>query len=245
MKAITKGLAYTVVGVVFSIAGVAIIGEGDALFGTVILISACICLICGYAYLTEKSRARKNAMKKQEEFQKQQEALRIENERINALNKEMKEGLWKFPSAKFYQLCRDGQATVLDNEFSIRKATKIAQQLILARDPQIDLECCHKYLNVDSLNGVIPFKPVEEHTQIANIVVNGGNADGLAIVPSSFGVVLFLRLVVDIEGVLASLLEIVDVLSNHRLSYLVYCENSQFLCTPSLKEAKGLFVTRH
>ena len=48
---------------------------------------------------------------------------------------------------------------------------------------------------------VVPFEPVEEHTQIANVIVDGGNADRFAIVPSAFGVVLFLRLIVDIEGV--------------------------------------------
>ena len=41
------------------------------------------------------------------------------------------------------------------------------------------------------------------------------------------------------------LLEIVDVLSDHLLSYLVHRENSQFFSTPTLKEPKGLLIALH
>ena len=61
----------------------------------------------------------------------------------------------------------------------------------------------------------------------------------------SQAVVLFLGEIVDIEGVLSTLLEIVNVFSDDRLSHLAYCENSQFFGIPTHKQTKGLFVTCH
>ena len=51
---------------------------------------------------------------------------------------------------------------------------------------------------------IFPFHPIKEYSDVANVIVDGGNADRITIVPSAFRVVLFLRLIVDIEGVLSA-----------------------------------------
>ena len=50
---------------------------------------------------------------------------------------------------------------------------------------------------------VLPFHPVKEHSDVADVVVDGGNADRLAVIPSAVRAVLALGEVIDIEGVLA------------------------------------------
>lgn len=172
MKHIKDGLFYAILGLICICIGIgAVVIIGDAgwpipfafILGGICLFASFVCFMSKQMekeeqkYQTTKEKVaiqkqQEELQKQQEELQKRQESIRLEKERIDKINSEMKEGLWKFPSAKFYQLCRDGHATVLDNEFSVCKATHIAQQLILERDSKIDLKCCEKYLSIDGLN---------------------------------------------------------------------------------------------
>ena len=84
-------------------------------------------------------------------------------------------------------------------------------------------------------HGVVPFEPIEKHTQIADVIVDGGNADRLSEISASLRVVLIFREIVDIEGVFSSLLEVGDVSADQVFSHLVYAINFMFVATPSLK----------
>lgn len=96
-----------------------------------------------------------------------------------------------------------------------------------------------------TLDNIVPFEPVEEHSQIANVVVDCGDADRFSEVSAAFRVVLILREVVDIEGLFSSLLEVGDVAANQVFSHLVHAINFMFVATPSLKESQCLLVRIH
>ena len=84
-------------------------------------------------------------------------------------------------------------------------------------------------------NHIILFQPVEEYSDVANIVVDCGDADWFAIIPSTIWIVLFLRKIIDIEGVFSSLLKVIDILANQIFCDLVDAINLIFVGTPSLK----------
>ena len=76
-----------------------------------------------------------------------------------------------------------------------------------------------------SLDQILNFKPVEEHAQIADIIVDRANTDRLAEVPSPIWMVDFLLLIIAVKGVLPSFLKVIDVPSDDSLAHLVYCFN--------------------
>ena len=76
---------------------------------------------------------------------------------------------------------------------------------------------------------------VEEHPQIPNIVIDRNGADGFAEVPPPFGVVYCLLLIVGIEGIFASLLEVKNVSANHILIDLIHGADTLFFFAPFLK----------
>ena len=80
-----------------------------------------------------------------------------------------------------------------------------------------------------------PIKGFEKHTQIADVIVDGGNTNRFSEVSASLRVVLIFREIVDIEGVFSSLLEVIDVLANHVLCDLVDAINFKFVAQPSLE----------
>ena len=85
------------------------------------------------------------------------------------------------------------------------------------------------------LDHIVPFEPIEKHTQIADVIVDGGNTNRFSEVSASLRVVLIFREIVDIEGVFSSLLEVGDVSADQVFSHLVYAINFMFVATPSLK----------
>ena len=85
------------------------------------------------------------------------------------------------------------------------------------------------------LDNVVAFQIVEEHPKIANIVVDRDGADGFAEVPPTVWVVCCLLLIVGIEGVFASLLEVKNVSAYHILIDLIYGADTLFFFTPFFK----------
>ena len=82
---------------------------------------------------------------------------------------------------------------------------------------------------------IVPFKPVEKHSQITNVIVDGGDTDRLSEVSASLWIVLYLGEIIHKEGVFSSLLEVIDVLANHVLCDLVDAINFKFVAQPSLE----------
>lgn len=139
---------YVLLLIAIFVSGKFLISIGDPLGYLQLFIGFVLVAIPIWATIWARSKA-----KKQEESKKIEEARK--RERIDNLNKQVKDGKWVFPVEKFYQLCRDGHATVLDNEFSIRKATQIAEQIIKETAPDIDLANCGEYLKKESLEGFL------------------------------------------------------------------------------------------
>lgn len=131
--------------------GVWMISDGE-MFGFFEILVGCFCLFIAYCCISVTKNQKK-------EEQRKQEALKIElaekQSRTNTLNQNVKEGKWIFPVEKYYQLCYDSHATTLDNEFSIRKATQIAERVIKETAPEIDLANCGEYLKKESLEGFL------------------------------------------------------------------------------------------
>lgn len=149
MKIIT--VVYVLLLIIFFGSGSWMVADGDS-FGYVELLLGCVLValpIWGYfgGKKIQEEEKRKEEVKKLEETRKQQ--------KIHELNQQVKDGRWIFPAGKFYQLCNDSHVTTLDNEFSIRKATKIAEQLIKETTPEIDLANCGDYLKKESLEGFL------------------------------------------------------------------------------------------
>lgn len=117
-------------------------GEVDLLIYGILLILA------GAAFLYPYIRYKKKEVKKKKEQEAEQKA---EEARIQEINNNAKNGKWEFPSEKYYCLCRDNQVKALNNEFCIRKATQLAEQLIKETAPDIDLANCIEYLKQSSL----------------------------------------------------------------------------------------------
>ena len=86
---------------------------------------------------------------------------------------------------------------------------------------------------------------VEEHPKIANIVVDRDGADGFAEVPPTVWVVCCLLLIVGIEGVFASFLEVKNVSADHILIDLIHASDTLFFLASFLKQTQGLFVRKH
>lgn len=142
---------FLVAGVICIPTGVWMIADGD-MFGYLGILGGCFSLFIVYCCISA-TKEQKKEEKRQEEAKKIEEARR--QERINKLNQQVKDGEWIFPAGKFYQSCRDSHATTLDNEFGVRKATQIAEQIIKETTPEIDLANCGEYLKKESLEGFL------------------------------------------------------------------------------------------
>lgn len=96
-----------------------------------------------------------NIVKKVQEYQminnynKREE--KAKQEKTDKLRQEVKDGKWIFPAERFYELCQDGHIANLKNEYSVRKATQIAEQVIEETAPDIDLANFREYLKKDCL----------------------------------------------------------------------------------------------
>ena len=159
---------FLVAGVICIPTGVWMIAEGEIL-GYLEILVGCFGLFIVYC-CASATKEQKKEEKRQEEAKKIEEARK--QERIDKLNQQIKDGEWVFPAEKFYQLCYDSHATILDNEFSIRKATQIAEQVIKDTAPEIDLANCGEYLKKESLEaslkkGQILAKEAEERKVLA------------------------------------------------------------------------------
>ncbi|MGM9791504.1 MAG: hypothetical protein ACI3Y4_03775 [Candidatus Cryptobacteroides sp.] len=107
-----------------------------------------IIITFGFAWIMASIDLRKKEREK-ERIKKEQE------EKIRELNQSVKDGKWEFPAEEYYCLCRDNQATMLNNEFGIRKATQLAEQLIKQTAPDVDLSNCGEYLKKSSLESFL------------------------------------------------------------------------------------------
>ena len=92
---------------------------------------------------------------------------------------------------------------------------------------------------------VLSLHPVEEHSDVADVIVDGGNADRFAVIPSAVRTVLALGEVVDIEGVLTPHHQIVNVLADHILCDFIHSVNLQFIRQPTTEQMEGLFIAAH
>ena len=94
-------------------------------------------------------------------------------------------------------------------------------------------------------DNVLPFHPVKEHPNVADVIIDGGDTDRLAVVPPAVRVVLFLGKVIDIEGVFTTGLQIVNVSADNIFRNLVHSVNLQFIRQPTTEKMKGLFIAAH
>lgn len=112
-----------------------------------------------------KKQEAERARKKLEEERKWQ--------RHKEINQRVKEGKWVFPAEDFYRKCRENHIEKLDSEFSVRKATQIAETVIKEANPDIFLDNCKEYLKKTRLEeylytGRIAVKKEEERPRNAN-----------------------------------------------------------------------------
>ena len=128
-------------------ASILLIGEGEILGFLTFLCCLFLSAVLVYAY--KKNKAFDEQWKKKEE-QKKIDAARKQME-IAQINQSAKDGKWEFPAERFYNLCFNSQITSLNNEFSISKATKLAEQVIKEAAPDMDLSNCEEYLKQNSL----------------------------------------------------------------------------------------------
>lgn len=168
MKWIKWVVLYVLLLIIFWGSGIWMIAEGESFGYFELLMGVVFVVVPIWAYIKGKEQA--EIQKKQEEAKKIEEARK--QERIDKLNQQVKDGKWTFPAGKFYQLCRDSHVTVLDNEFSMRKALQIAEQVIKETAPDIDLGNCGEYLKTESLEGFlqkgeVEFKEAEERKLLA------------------------------------------------------------------------------
>ena len=122
-------------------------------------------------------------------------------------------------------------------EIGLVKLTEQLSQIIVGEE-YLRLSIALQLANLSHgilLDHIVPFEPVEKHTQIADVIVDGGNADRFSEISASLRVVLIFREVIDIEGVFSSLLEVGDVSADQVFSHLVYAINFMFVATPSLE----------
>lgn len=132
-------------------AGVWMISDGEIL-GYLEILVGCFGLFIVYCCVSATKEQKEKALRQQEALNAE---LAEKQRRTDTLNKNVKEGKWIFPAEKLYQLCYDSHATILDNEFSIRKATQIAEQVIKDTAPEIDLANCGEYLKKESLEAFL------------------------------------------------------------------------------------------
>ena len=62
-----------------------------------------------------------------------------------------------------------------------------------------------------SLDEIVPIQPVEEHTKIVDVIIDGGRSNRFAEVTAAVWMVCFLLAFHRIEGVFSSLLEVTDI----------------------------------
>ncbi len=89
---------------------------------------------------------------------------------------------------------------------------------------------------------ILDLQPVEENTEIANVIVDCAYADRLSEIAAAIWIILFFSFVIAIERILPPRLKIVDVPANHRLRDFVYIVDPHFLFAPALKKSKRLFI---
>ena len=102
----------------------------------------------------------------------------------------------------------------------------------------------------DSLHGiltddVLPLHPVIENPDVTNVVVDGGNADRLPVIPAAVWMVGFLLAFHSVEGVFSSFLEVTNVMPDDRLCNFINSFDVQLFQTPTLKQPQRLLVTLH
>lgn len=73
--------------------------------------------------------------------------------KINALNEQVLNGQWNFPCDEFFHKCQSANIDALTNEFSVKKATKIAEEIM--GNLGIDMANCGEYLKRESLESYL------------------------------------------------------------------------------------------
>lgn len=107
-------------------------------------------------FLMKEGKANEEKKKAEDAKRKmQEEAQRAKEERRLAVNQQIIEGKWIFPSEKFYVLCRNNHINSLNSEFSIGKARQLAEQVIKETEAEINLAYCSEYLKQENLEGYL------------------------------------------------------------------------------------------
>ena len=96
-----------------------------------------------------------------------------------------------------------------------------------------------------SFDEVVPIQPVEEHTKIADVIIDGGRGNRFAEVTAAVWMVRFLLAFHRIEGVFSSLLEITDVVTDDRLCNFINSSNVELFQAPTLEQPQRLLITLH
>ena len=96
-----------------------------------------------------------------------------------------------------------------------------------------------------SFNGIVPFKPIEKHSEVTNVVVDSSHTDWFSEISTPIWMVGFLLGFHSIEGVFPSALQIGDIAPNDWFSHLVYSKDFEFLNAPAFKKSEGLFIAFH
>ena len=129
------------------------------------------------------------------------------------------------------------------------------QELLVKREEGEKIELNDCLLNELDLSGmdlhgisfdeVVSIQPVEEHTKIADVVVDGGCGNRFAEVTAAVWMVCFLLAFHSVEGVFSSLLEITDVVTDDRLCNFINSSNVQLFQAPTLEQPQRLLITLH
>lgn len=85
-------------------------------------------------------------------------------------------------------------------------------------------------------------KPVEESTEIADIVVDGGNADRLSEVSAPLRVVCLFLLFIGVEAVFPPFLEVADIVPYGLLTHFLRGGDTCGFHGPTFKKTQGLVV---
>ena len=124
----------------------------DSTFGAMLIMSLLMSLLGLVIYWIYTAKNRK----KQKQAKLEREKIALEKEkRQAALEEEIKQGIWQFPSMEFYRKCKEANTLVLDNEYSIAKSQSIAMELIIGVCPNIVKDSCSTYLSVENMTSFL------------------------------------------------------------------------------------------
>ena len=88
-------------------------------------------------------------------------------------------------------------------------------------------------------------QPVEKDANVADVVIDGCDTDWFSIIAAAVRIVLFLGKIVDIESVLSTHHQVINVAADDILRDLIHSVNLQFVRQPTPEKMEGLLIAAH